>query len=79
MRKSQVQYLGWEDLLEKEMAAHLSILPGKSHGRRNRVCCSPWGRKESDMTVRLNFHFHFLNSKKCLDIRHLTELCPMAI
>ena len=20
--------------------------------------CSPWGRKESDMTERLHFHFH---------------------
>ena len=26
MWKSWVQYLGWEDLLEKEMATHLSIL-----------------------------------------------------
>ena len=27
---------------------------GKSHGQRNLVGCSPWGRKESDMTSRLN-------------------------
>ena len=26
-------------------------------GRRNLVCCSPWGRSESDMTERLPFHF----------------------
>ena len=26
------------------------ILPGKSHGRRNPVGYSPWGRKESDTT-----------------------------
>ena len=26
--------LGREDLLEKEMATHSSILPGKSHGQR---------------------------------------------
>ena len=26
------------------------LLPGKSHGRRSLVGCSPWGRKESDMT-----------------------------
>ena len=32
-------------------------LPGKSHGRRSLVGCSPWGRKESDMTERLAFHF----------------------
>ena len=33
------------------------LLPGKSHGRRNLVGCSPWGREESDMTERLHFHF----------------------
>ena len=32
-------------------------LPGKSHGRRSLVGCSPWGYKESDMTTRLHFHF----------------------
>ena len=33
------------------------LLPGKSHGRRSLVGCSPWGRKESDTTERLHFHF----------------------
>ena len=32
-------------------------LPGNSHGWRSLVGCSPWGRKESDMTERLHFHF----------------------
>ena len=32
-------------------------LPGKSHGRRSLVGCSPWGREESDRTERLPFHF----------------------
>ena len=26
------------------------LLPGKSHGQMSLVGCSPWGRKESDMT-----------------------------
>ena len=26
------------------------LLPGKSHGRRSLVGCSPWGRGESDTT-----------------------------
>ena len=26
------------------------LLPGKSHGQRSLVGCSPWGRKESDRT-----------------------------
>ena len=33
------------------------LLPGKSHGQRSLVGCSPWGREESDMTERLRFHF----------------------
>ena len=33
------------------------LLPGKSHGQRSLVGCSPWGRKESDTTERLHFHF----------------------
>ena len=33
------------------------LLPGKSHGRRSLVGCSPWGCVESDMTERLPFHF----------------------
>ena len=33
------------------------LLPGKSHGRRSLVGCSPWGREESDMNERLHFHF----------------------
>ena len=32
-------------------------LPGKSHGWRSLVGCSPWGRQESDMTEQLHFHF----------------------
>ena len=33
------------------------LLPGKCHGWRSRVGCSPWGRKESDTTERFPFHF----------------------
>ena len=33
------------------------LLPGESHGRRSLVGCSPWGRKESDTSERLQFHF----------------------
>ena len=33
------------------------LLPGKSHGQRSLVGCSPWDRQESDMTERLHFHF----------------------
>ena len=33
------------------------LLPGESHGGRSLVGYSPWGRKESDTTERLHFHF----------------------
>ena len=33
------------------------LSPGKSHGRRSLVGCSPWGREELDTTERLHFHF----------------------
>ena len=36
------------------------LLPGKSHGWRSLVGCSPWGCKESDTTERLHFHFSLL-------------------
>ena len=35
------------------------FLPGESHGWRSLVGYSPRGRKESDMTERLHFHFGF--------------------
>ena len=34
----------------------VKLLPGKFHGRRSLVGCSPWGHEESDMTERLCFH-----------------------
>ena len=33
------------------------LLPGKSHGQRSLVGCSPWGLEESDTTEQLHFHF----------------------
>ena len=32
------------------------LLPGKSHGWRSLVGCSPWGLEESDTTEQLHFH-----------------------
>ena len=57
MQETQVRSLGREDPLEKEMAPTPVFLPGESHGGRNLVGYSPWGRKESDTTERLHFHF----------------------
>ena len=33
------------------------LLPGKSHGWRSLVGCSPWGPSELDKTKQLHFHF----------------------
>ena len=35
------------------------LSPGKSHGRRSLLGCSPWSHWGSDMTERLHFHFSF--------------------
>ena len=57
--EAQVPPLGWEDLLQKEMATHSNILerripwaeePGSLH--------SPRGLKESDRTEQLSFPLH---------------------
>ena len=52
-----VRSLGWEDLLEKEMAPYSSTLAWKIHGQRSLVGCNPWGGEESDTTERLHFRF----------------------
>ena len=49
---------------EKAMAPTPVLLPGKSHGWRSLVGCSPWGREESDTTERLHFTFHFHELEK---------------
>ena len=56
MWETRVQSLGQEDLLEKGMATHSSILAWKTPWTEEpgRLPC-PWGRKESDMTERLSF------------------------
>ena len=62
-----VQSLGREDTLEKEMATHSSILAWRiPWAEEPGGLYSPWGRKESDMTERLHFHFHFLWRKEVL-------------
>ena len=35
------------------------LLPGKSHGWRSLVGCSPWGREELDRPEKLHFNFSF--------------------
>ena len=61
MQETQVPSLGREDILEKEMATHSSILPAELSGQRSLAGYSPWGCKESDTTERLTLHYlHFI-------------------
>ena len=40
------------------------LLPGKSHGRRRLVGCSPWGREESDTTLLSLSLFTFMHWRR---------------
>ena len=53
MQETWVQSLGWEDLLEKEMATHSSILAWEIPWSQSGY--SPWGHKELDTTEQLSF------------------------
>ena len=72
----RVRFLGWEDPLEKEMAILSTLLPGKSHGRRSLIGHSPWGRKESDTTEWLHFHFPHIINYICLSMFFLLGQKP---
>ena len=44
---------------EKAMVPTPVLLPGKSHGQRSLVGCSPWGRKSRTRLSNFTFIFHF--------------------
>ena len=58
-QETWLRSLGWEDPLEKEMAAHSSILAWKIPWIAEPGRLHPWGRKESDTTERLHFTSHW--------------------
>ena len=53
MWEAQLLSLGQEDLLEKEMAIHSSILPGKVHGQSILAGCSPWDYMTEHVCMRV--------------------------
>ena len=59
MRETQVQSLGREDPLEKEMTTHSSTLAWKIPWTEEPGRLWPMGHKESDTTERL--HFYVIN------------------
>ena len=50
MREDEM--VGWHHRLNGH---EFEQAPGDSRGQGNLACCSPWGRKKSDMTERLNW------------------------
>ena len=50
MQKTQVQFLGWEDLLEIKWQPTPVFLPGNSHGQRRLAGYYPKSHKELDTT-----------------------------
>ena len=57
LKVSQVLHLRVHTIWRRQWYPIPVLLPGKSHGRRSLVGCSPWGRYESDTTEQLHFHF----------------------
>ena len=53
MQETQVWPLAWEDLLEKGMAMHSSILAWRIPWTKEPGGLHPWGRKESDKIEQL--------------------------
>ena len=43
--------------------------PGDNDGQGGLACCSPWGRKESDTTERLNSNTNTTHSTVCWTVR----------
>ena len=65
VKETRVQSLGWEDPLEKLKWQPTSVsLPGKSHGHRSLVGCSPWGHKELGTTERLTLTYLLRASRR---------------
>ena len=53
-QKMQVQSLGQEDPMEKEMATHSSLLAWEMLWTEEPGGYCPWGHKESEMTEQLS-------------------------
>ena len=65
MQEMWVQSLAWEDLLEKEMATHSSILAWRIPWTEEPGGQQSMGRKESDMTEQLTQGQFSVLSRMC--------------
>ena len=57
VQETRVWSLGWEDPRRRKWQPTPVSLPGKSHGQRSLVGCSPWGRKESGTYEQLTLTY----------------------
>ena len=55
--RSYLFYTWWYVYWRRQWHPTPVLLPGKSHGWRSLVGCSPWGRWEVDTTAQLHFPF----------------------
>jgi len=57
--KAQILIFVFHSLVLRRRQWHPTpvLFPGKSHGQRSLVGCSPWGLEELDTTEQLHFHF----------------------
>ena len=53
-RGREQQRMKWLDGITNLMDMSLKKTPGVGDGQGSLACCSPWGRKESDMTEQQN-------------------------
>ena len=68
MQENLIQFLGWEDPMEKGKATHSSILAWRS----------PWGLSELDTTEQLSHHiFGIENSGNPLHHSYLRDIQVM--
>ena len=68
MQESHVQFLGWEDTLEKEMAAHSSILGWRILWTWEPSRLQPMGSQRVGHNLATNnkkIKFHSLTDEKC--------------
>ena len=61
---SENEMVGWHHWLDGH---EFDQAPGVGGRQGGLVCCSSWGRKESDMTERLNWYFWTVELEKTLE------------
>ena len=57
MQETQVRSLGQEDVLEKKMATHSSVLAREIPWTKEPRGYSPWGGKRNDLSTKQHFQF----------------------